>query len=76
LFNYTLPSPLRGMHMALSELDRARRWSGQLFDLLGAEPRTTPCHAYEPAPGVRLRAYSPPSATGPVVLLVPSPIKR
>jgi polyhydroxyalkanoate synthase len=61
---------------ALQQLDAARRWSGRLLDALGAGPQTTPCRVVEPAPGVRLRAYAPDSATGPVVLLVPAPIKR
>ncbi|MDP9410364.1 MAG: alpha/beta fold hydrolase [Actinomycetota bacterium] len=69
-------SPLAGVQTALNEVDRVRRRSGQVLDALGAGPHTTPSRTFEPTPGVRLRAYSPQSATGPVVLLVPAPIKR
>ncbi len=68
--------PSAGAQTALDEFDRARRRGGRILDALGAAPQTTPCRVVEPATGVRLRAYSPDSATGPVVLLVPAPIKR
>lgn len=44
--------------------------------MTGAAPRTTPSRVTQPAPGVRLRAFSEGSAAGVPVLLVPAPIKR
>jgi polyhydroxyalkanoate synthase len=63
-------------HAGLRRLDAGRRRAGQVLDALGAGPARTPCRVTDVAAGVRLRAYSDASATGPVVLLVPAPIKR
>lgn len=76
MFDYVARSHLAGVQMGFSEVDRIRRRAGDVLDALGAGPRTSPCRTFDPAPGVRLRRYSPDSATGPVVLLVPAPIKR
>ena len=69
-------SPVGASHAAFRRIDDARRRAGRVLDVLGWGPQTTPCRAAEPAPGVRLRGYSEESATGPVVLIVPAPIKR
>lgn len=55
MFGYVVRSPLAGVQMAFSEVDRIRRRAGDVLDALGAGPRTSPCRTFDPAPGVRLR---------------------
>lgn len=57
------------------QMDQARRWQGQMLDTMGWGPVQTPSRVVFSAPGVTLKGYSD-SADGPVLLLVPAPIKR
>lgn len=68
------PTPLN--RARLQFLDDARRSAGRMLDAVGLGPHTSSCRIHDPAAGVRLREFSPDTATGPVVLLVPAPIKR
>ena len=65
------------MNWALFEqLDRARRLQGAWLDAAGIGPMETPYHVVRRRPGVTLRRYSGAGASGPLVLIVPAPIKR
>ena len=55
--------------------DRTRRALGRRFEELGWGPRETPSRVVFSTPGVRLKEYRERGA-GPVLLLVPAPIKR
>jgi polyhydroxyalkanoate synthase len=57
-------------------VDRFRREFGRWFDLTGFGPEETPFRTVMAEPGLTLRGYSPASAAGPVLLIVPAPIKR
>lgn len=58
------------------QIDNARRWQGRLFDAMGLAPQETPSHVTLATPLFTLKAYHDPGATGPVLVLVPAPIKR
>ncbi|MDP9374172.1 MAG: hypothetical protein M3Q65_17300, partial [Chloroflexota bacterium] len=58
------------------QIDQARRGLGALLDALGWGPVETPSRAAFAAPVVTLKAYGEAGGAGPVVLLVPAPIKR
>ena len=61
----------------LDQVDRLRRWQGELLDRLGWGPVETAHRVVFSEPGVELRAYGGDgSGTGPVLLIVPAPIKR
>jgi len=57
-------------------IDQQRRWQGRLLDLLGFGPRQQPARAVLRQPGMQLNAYAEAAGAGPVVLLIPAPIKR
>jgi polyhydroxyalkanoate synthase subunit PhaC len=59
----------------LAWLDRVRRGRGALLDAAGFGPVEAPWREALRAVGARLRAYGEPGP-GPVLLLVPAPIKR
>lgn len=59
----------------LHALDRYRRFRGTLMDAAGFGPEEAPYRRVSSRPGVRLRAYGGPSS-GPVLVVVPAPIKR
>ncbi len=64
---------------AYALVDEARRQAGRALDAAGLGPVETPSRAVVAMPGARLRAYQPPGAPaagGPVLLIVPAPIKR
>ncbi|HYD29931.1 MAG TPA: alpha/beta fold hydrolase [Azospirillaceae bacterium] len=68
---------LAGWHGVLAWSDANRRRQGALLDLLGLGPERTPSRVVFARPGVRLRAFGEPRAGhGPVLLIVPAPIKR
>lgn len=56
--------------------DRFRREFGLWLDLAGFGSEETPFRTVAAEPGLTLRGYAPPSAAGPVLLIVPAPIKR
>jgi pimeloyl-ACP methyl ester carboxylesterase len=59
-------------------LDQARRRAGQALDLAGLGPVEAPFRIVTELSGARLRAYQPPGTapSGPVLLIIPAPIKR
>jgi polyhydroxyalkanoate synthase len=59
-----------------AQLDRSRRWLGELLDLSGCGPQETPSRVAFQEPGVTLRSYGDLRTEGPVLLVVPAPIKR
>ncbi len=59
----------------LLQFDRLRRSQGRLFDGVGLAPAETPFRIAWSASGVRLRHYGG-DGSGPVLLIVPAPIKR
>jgi polyhydroxyalkanoate synthase len=61
--------------VVFEQLDRTRRWLGELLDLLGWGPEETPSRIVFRKPGVTLRCYGSQPADGPVLLVVPAPIK-
>jgi polyhydroxyalkanoate synthase len=58
------------------QLDLVRRAQGSLLDAFGLGPLQTPCREIHREPGVALRRYGSDAAGGPLVLIVPAPIKR
>lgn len=56
-------------------MDEVRRFGGKLSDALGLGPVESPFRILLRTPAMTLRAYSGPKAQGPVVLIVPAPIK-
>jgi polyhydroxyalkanoate synthase len=59
-----------------AQLDRFRRALGTQLDTLGVGPVETPSRAALAEPCLTLKAYPAAPDTGPVLLLVPAPIKR
>jgi poly[(R)-3-hydroxyalkanoate] polymerase subunit PhaC len=58
-------------------MDEARRRIGLAFDAVGLGPQEAPYRLVATFPGARLRAYfTPSSASGPVLVIVPAPFKR
>jgi len=59
-------------------LDQARRRAGQALDVPGLGPVEAPFRIAAELSGARLRAYQPPGTAprGPVLLIIPAPIKR
>ncbi len=66
------PDPL---HAALLAVDHQRRWVASVFDALGFGPQGAPYELLETGSPALLRRYPATSSDGPVVLLVPAPIK-
>jgi len=62
--------------LVYAQLDEARRMQGRMLDALGFGPRETPSRVVLREPGLTLKAYGEPSRPGPVILMVPAPIKR
>jgi polyhydroxyalkanoate synthase len=58
------------------QLDRARRLQGAWLDAAGTGPIETAYRVVRRCPGVTLRSYSGAGESGPLVLIVPAPIKR
>lgn len=61
-----------------SQMDNARRLQGNVMDVFGLRPQETPSRVVMSSPLLTLKAYQEPDsrAEGPVMLLVPAPIKR
>jgi len=57
-------------------MDRVRSRQGQWLDALGWGPRETPSRIVLRRPGLTLKGYASPAGKGPVLLVVPAPIKR
>ena len=58
------------------QLDEARRIQGRMLDALGFGPRETGSRVVLREAGLTLKAYCESSLPGPVILMVPAPIKR
>lgn len=58
------------------QLDRLRRVQGFMLDAAGAGPVETAHRVVLRKPGVNLRCYAGGSGQGPLLLIVPAPIKR
>ncbi|TAK87462.1 MAG: alpha/beta fold hydrolase [Betaproteobacteria bacterium] len=62
--------------LLFEQLDRLRHAQGALLDAVGLGPAQTPYREAFSAPGVSLRRYGSGEESGPLVLIVPAPIKR
>jgi polyhydroxyalkanoate synthase len=58
------------------QIDQARRWQGRLLDVAGLGPQEAPHRVVHSESGFHLKAYADHQAEGPVLLMVPAPIKR
>ncbi|MBS1191993.1 MAG: poly(3-hydroxybutyrate) synthase subunit [Rhodocyclaceae bacterium] len=67
-----MPAPWR----FYERMDRLRLRQGEWLDALGWGPRETPSRVLLRGPCLTLKGYPAAAADGPVVLLVPAPIKR
>src|SRR4051794_5613429 len=65
-----------GRWTAFEQTDRFRLWHGRLLDQLGWGPSESPSRIVFKKPALTLRAYTGAATKGPVVLLIPAPIKR
>ncbi|MDB6121247.1 MAG: poly(3-hydroxybutyrate) synthase subunit [Pedosphaera sp.] len=80
----TLPTILSGLNwphpglrwIPFDQIDQLRCFYGELFDLLGMWPRRTQSRIVFRKPVLTLRAYASNRNDGPVVLIIPAPIKR
>ncbi len=68
--------PAGGAGAGFAEIDRLRRRQGELLDRLGWGPIETAHRDVLSRPGVELRGYGTGLEGGPVLLIVPAPIKR
>jgi polyhydroxyalkanoate synthase len=66
---------IKGTFLYLSQLDRSRQWLAHQLDELGLGAVETPFQVIFAEPGVKLRSYGAERGSGPVVLIVPAPIK-
>jgi polyhydroxyalkanoate synthase len=78
---FALPSgyPLLGYGAGWAfheQIDQIRRWQGKVLDALGFGPIETPSRVVLSEPGVTLRAYEDDGDEGPLLLIVPAPIKH
>jgi polyhydroxyalkanoate synthase len=64
-----------GAFLYLSQLDRSRRWLAHQLAEFGLGVVETPFQIIFSESGVRLRSYGTESESGPVLLIVPAPIK-
>jgi len=72
----SIPAVVNELFMArFSMTDKLRRAQGDTLDALGLGPRECPFQLISSGPHWRLRAYGGPDA-GPLLLMVPAPIKR
>jgi polyhydroxyalkanoate synthase len=62
--------------LPFEQLDRLRRSQGGLLDAIGLGPLEAPYEEIYREPGVVLRRYGGTRPQGPLVLIVPAPIKR
>ena len=62
--------------LVFEQLDQFRRWQGRMLEYVGLGPRPTPSHTVFAKPGLTLRRYGDNPTDGPVLLIVPAPIKN
>src|SRR5690242_13143174 len=60
----------------LRQMDASRRLRGRALDTLGKRPQEAPYRIIHQGALMRLRAYETDHAKGPVLLVIPAPIKR
>lgn len=60
----------------LTSVDRLRRVAGVWLDAAGLGPIETPARLVHAGPAFEVLGYAEPGQSGPVVLLLPAPIKR
>jgi polyhydroxyalkanoate synthase len=65
-----------GSWTAFEQMDQFRCWQGRLLEELGWGPSESPSRIVFTKPALTLRAYTEVGITGPVVLMIPAPIKR
>ncbi|HJV74224.1 MAG TPA: alpha/beta hydrolase [Noviherbaspirillum sp.] len=65
-----------GLRWWFESLDQLRRQRGTVMDRVGYGPHESAFQTILSVPGMRLRRYADELADGPVVLIVPAPIKR
>ncbi|HEX3036696.1 MAG TPA: alpha/beta fold hydrolase [Thermodesulfobacteriota bacterium] len=58
------------------QMDQSRQLLGQILDDFGIGPVETPFRVAFRGPGVTLRSYGDGNSAGPVLLIIPAPIKR
>ena len=58
------------------QVDDLRRWQGRLLEWVGLGPIETPSRVVFSERGVSLHAYEDSDRLGPVLVIVPAPIKR
>jgi polyhydroxyalkanoate synthase len=58
------------------QIDKARRLQGAMMDALGLGPQETTSRVVLGSAGLTLKAYGDAAGGGPIILLVPAPIKR
>jgi polyhydroxyalkanoate synthase len=58
------------------QVDDLRRWQGRLLEWVGLGPIETPSRVVFSERGVSLHAYADSDRLGPVLVIVPAPIKR
>lgn len=57
-------------------MDRVRTRQGRWLDTFGWGPRETPYRIVHRRAGLTLKGYADPAGSGPILLIVPAPIKR
>ncbi len=73
---YTKDIRMPGDFYIFQYMDRIRADWGRTMDLVGMGPRQTPFEITAAEPGMRLRVYGNNRSKGPVLLIVPAPIKK
>ncbi|MBE9167286.1 alpha/beta fold hydrolase [Pleurocapsales cyanobacterium LEGE 06147] len=66
---------IEGAFLYLFQLDRSRQWLAHQLDEFGLGAIETPFQVIFSEPGVELRFYGVERGSGPIVLIVPAPIK-
>ncbi|WP_019140179.1 alpha/beta fold hydrolase [Noviherbaspirillum massiliense] len=74
--NMLQPDSVHPARMLFARMDKVRQRQGALLDAAGFGPEETPWRSVHAEAGVRLRQYGEASAEGPVLFIVPAPIKR
>lgn len=74
--NHDRPTRIDGLAwLAFSLLDQYRRWLGRQLDAVGVGPVESPFQIVVSKPDLKLRRYVA-ERTGPVLVIVPAPIKQ
>lgn len=71
-----IPFGVTGFGLPWEKTDQIRRWCGWSMDALGFGPIESPYKIAWAGPVLTLRDYGPEETSGPVLLIIPAPIKR